>query len=107
MLISFEPCHRLAAEAVSDVVAALCASAGAAIKAEPITAAARNLVSIFFLLGDCGAIRAYAPSTRRRPRWFGCLPQNWPITFMEQVARLSSQPLRVSPRIPPRLGTVR
>src|SRR5580692_1407778 len=49
----FEPCHKPAADALCAPVALLvdvCASAGAAINAEPRTAAARNFESIFFLL---------------------------------------------------------
>jgi hypothetical protein len=61
--MTFEPCHSPAADAVSFMAAALdldsfigllfCAIAGAAIRAEPSTAAATNLESIFILLKGC------------------------------------------------------
>jgi hypothetical protein len=52
----FEPCHKPAADALCALVAvlvAVCASAGAAINAEPMAAAARNFESIFILLNGC------------------------------------------------------
>src|SRR5262245_15909467 len=58
----FEPCHSPAFDALSFIVAVdllvslillSCAMAGAAIRAEPSTAAARNLESIFILLKGC------------------------------------------------------
>src|ERR1700694_4891330 len=78
MPMTFEACHRLAAEAVSLAVAALillllCARAGAAIRAEPSTAAARNLESIVILLGCCltclltrGWAKGFTPAPQKR-----------------------------------------
>src|SRR5215471_1175760 len=75
--MSLEPCHSPALVAVWVVLAVLdllslillllCAMAGAAMRAEPSTAAARNLESIFILLRCC-LTRNQLADARKGPR---------------------------------------
>src|ERR1044071_1934851 len=80
MLMSFEPCHSPDADAVScgaaaavdllsPILSLLCAIAGAAIRAEPSTAAARNLESIFILLRCCLTRNQLADARKGPDEW--------------------------------------